>query len=95
MIGKNGENSYIKICLPLDESEPALCSENDEPCSERTMYVEQEKRKNEDYLNKIKNNNFFAKPSSGKVKLLPGERIIAQQNEKKVVLDSQFMHKNE
>lgn len=87
MIGKNGENTYIKVCVPLDESETALCSENNDPCGYRADYVEKEKKKNEDYIAKIKSNNFFKK-SPTNVKLLPGEKIIAKENNKEVVLDS-------
>ncbi len=87
MIGKNGENSYVKVCVPLDESETALCAEDDDPCEYRADYVEKEKKKNEDYISKIKSNNFFQKAPS-KVKLLPGEKIIAKDSNKQVVLDS-------
>jgi hypothetical protein len=87
MIGKNGENTFVKVCVPLDESLTALCTEKDEACSHRAEYVEKEKKKNEEYINRIKNNNFFAKPKSlGYVKLLPGEHIADKS--KKVVLDS-------
>jgi 3-dehydroquinate synthase class II len=92
MIGKNGENTYIKVCIPLDESETALCSERDEPCGPRAQYVEQEKKKNEDYINKIKSNNFFKKTTPVNVKLLPGEKIIAKDKDKEVVLDSSTLN---
>jgi hypothetical protein len=88
MIGKNGENTFIKVCLPLDESETALCSEKDEPCGPKAQYVEKEKQKNEDYISKIKSNNFFKKKGLEQVKLLPGEKIIANQQGKQMVLDS-------
>ncbi len=87
MIGKNGENTYVKVCIPLDESESALCSENDEACGFRADYVEKEKKKNEDYISKIKSNNFFKKGPSN-IKLLPGEKIIAKDSNKEIVLDS-------
>lgn len=66
MIGKNSENSFIKVCLPIDESENALCSDTDEKCAERAEYVDQEKKKNEDYIEKIKTNNFFKKKNHQK-----------------------------
>jgi hypothetical protein len=89
MIGKNGENTFIKVCVPLDESMTALCSDKDEPCSNRSEYVEKEKKKNEDYIEKIKSNNFFKKNNlGGKVKLLPGEKIIAKDQGKELVIDS-------
>jgi hypothetical protein len=93
MIGKSGENTFIKVCLPLDESETALCSDQDEPCGQRAEYVDQEKKKNEDYIQKIKTNNFFGgkKSKLGTVKLLPGEQIIAKDKDKSVVLTSQNM----
>ena len=77
MVGSKGENTFLKVCLPLDESETALVSDKDEPCSPKAKYVEKEKQKNEDYIKKIKNNNFFkkSKHNKGMVKLLPGEEI--------------------
>ena len=35
MIGNNGESTFVKICLPLDESETALGSDKDDYCGER------------------------------------------------------------
>ena len=35
LIGVKGESTFVKVCLPLDESETALCSDQDEPCGER------------------------------------------------------------
>lgn len=34
MIVKHGENTFIKVCLPLDETETALCWDQDEPCTQ-------------------------------------------------------------
>ena len=54
---------------------------------------EKEKRKNEDYIQKIRTNNFFKKkPGLGKVKLLPGEKIMAKEGDKKIVLDSSVLN---
>ncbi len=89
MIGKNGENTFIKVCMPLDESETALCSDKDDSCGPRADYVEKEKKKNEEYISRIKTNNYFKKKSTlGTVKLLPGEKMIAKDGNKKIVLDS-------
>lgn len=88
MIGKNGENTFVKVCLPLDESETALCSDKDDPCGSRSEYVEKEKKKNEDYIQKIKSNNFFKKKQIGMVKLLPGEKMIIKEQNKEVIIDS-------
>lgn len=86
MIGSKGENTFLKVCLPLDESETALVSDKDEACSPKAKYVEKEKQKNEDYIKKIKNNNFFKKkPNDGLVKLLPGESIKYKGENNKVV----------
>jgi hypothetical protein len=93
MIGKNGENTFIKVCMPLDESETALCSDKDEPCGPRAAYVEKEKKKNEEYIGKIKSNNFFKKPALGMVKLLPGEKMIVKEKDKEIVLDSNSINK--
>jgi len=32
MIGNKGESTFLKICLPLDESETALASDKDDSC---------------------------------------------------------------
>ena len=89
MIGKRGENTFLKVCLPLDESETALCSDKDEACGPRSDYVEKEKKKNEEYIQKIRSNNFFKKKNTlGKIKLLPGEKLIAKEGNKQIVLDS-------
>jgi hypothetical protein len=89
MIGKNGENTFIKVCLPLDESETALCSDKDEACGPRCGYVEKEKKKNEEYISKIKSNGFFKKKSGlGMVKLLPGEKMVVKEKDKEIILDS-------
>jgi len=93
MIGKRGENIFLKVCLPLDESETALCSDKDELCGPRSDYVEKEKKKNEEYISKIRSNNFFKKKTGlGKIKLLPGEKMVAKQGDKKVVLDSNTLN---
>ena len=39
MIGKNGESTFVKICLPLDESETALGSDKDDPCGPRVICI--------------------------------------------------------
>ncbi len=90
MIGKNGESTFIKVCMPLDESETALCSEKDEACGPKADYVEKEKIKNEGYITQIKNglSNNGQTLENQKVKLRSGENIIANDGGKKVILDS-------
>jgi len=89
MIGKRGENTFLKVCIPLDESETALCSDKDEACGPRAEYVEKEKKKNEEYIMRIRTNNFFNKKNRrNTIKLLPGEKLIAKDGEKKIVYDS-------
>ncbi|MCQ2818882.1 MAG: hypothetical protein MJ252_16575, partial [archaeon] len=62
LIGKEGESIYLKVCIPIDENEPALCSMNlNDKCGNRVEYVNKQKAANTDYLNKIKNGNFFKK----------------------------------
>ena len=54
-------------------------------------FKDKEKEKNEDYIGKIKTNNFFKKKKdySGMVKLLPGEKMIVKDaKNKEIVLDS-------
>ncbi len=89
MIGKHGENTFLKVCIPLDESETALCSDKDEACGPRAEYVEKEKKKNEEYISKIRSNNFFKKKGPlNTIKLLPGEKLISKVGDKKIVMDS-------
>lgn len=38
MIGGKGETTYLKVCLPLDESLTALVGDKDEPCGDRVKY---------------------------------------------------------
>jgi hypothetical protein len=94
MVGKDGQNSFVKICLPLDESLTALCSEKDEPCASRAQFVDNEKAKNEDYIQKIKSNNFFKKDGIKQVKLMPGEKIIANDQGRTLVLDHNSIKNN-
>lgn len=61
MIGNNGESTFLRICLPVSENLTALVSEKEELCAKNAKLVEKEKEKNEDYINKIKGNNFFKK----------------------------------
>ena len=39
MIGGKGETTYLKVCLPLDESLTALVGDKDEPCGDRVILV--------------------------------------------------------
>lgn len=69
MISTKGENTFVKVCLPVDESEPALASDKeDETCSVKTKAVDKEKKKNQDYLAKIRKNNFFKKKKTAETK---------------------------
>ena len=38
MIGGKGETTYLKVCLPLDESLTALVGDKDEPCGDRVKF---------------------------------------------------------
>ena len=54
----------------------------------KTQFVEKEKAKNEAYITQIRSKKFFRK-SSGIVKLLPGEKMVAKESSNNtVVLDS-------
>jgi hypothetical protein len=39
MIGGKGETTYLKVCLPLDESETALVGDKDDPCLDRVILI--------------------------------------------------------
>ena len=58
MADENNENYYIKVCLPIDESLVAMCSDKDEPCADKAKTAEEAKQSNEDYLSKIKEHYF-------------------------------------
>ena len=85
MIGKNGENSFVKVCMPLDENTCALCSDNNEKCDYRVKVVEEEKAKNKEYIEKIKKNQFFSKKQETKklLKLRDSEKGAEKKNEPK------------
>lgn len=38
MIGGKGESTFLKVCLPLDESETALVSDKDEACLNKVLF---------------------------------------------------------
>ncbi len=78
LIGKSNQKTVIKVCLPMDESENALCSDQDEPCLQRASYLDQEKKKNEDYIEKIKHNYFAAKSkNSNTMKQQSNQNIVS------------------
>ena len=93
MMSKLHENTSIKVCLPLDESETALCTDQDELCVQRAICVEQEKKEKEDFIERIRTDNFFTKKRKlGTVELLPGEKLIIKHKDKRVVLYSENMN---
>lgn len=60
----------------------------------KAQFVNEEKARNEDYIAKIRSNNFFKKNKSlsGMMKLLPGENLITKDaKDKKIVLNSSSM----
>ena len=69
MIGKNGESTFVKICLPLDESETAMGSDKDDPCGPRvnTFFIfrrnllKKKKIKMKHIFNKLEAKSFFEK----------------------------------
>jgi hypothetical protein len=93
MIGKAGQNNFIKVCLPLDESEPALCSEDSQECGDRAAFVESEKKKNENNIERIRTGKVKKKISPGvlnMIKLLPGEHI--KNKEKNIDIHSNSVY---
>ena len=64
----------------------------------QATFVDKEKEKNEDYIGKIKTNNFFKKKNnySGMVKLLPGEKMVVRdEKNKNIVLDANTIKQRE
>lgn len=53
------EKKVIRVCIPLDESEPAMSSDKNEPCAKKAEYVDQERKKNEEYLESLRSNPNF------------------------------------
>lgn len=39
MIGNKGETTYVKVCLPLDESETAMVSDKDDSCLDKVNFL--------------------------------------------------------
>lgn len=71
---QENESYFIKVCLPMDESLVALCSEKDEPCSEKAKAAETAKRNNEDYLSNIRSHYFLNRPINNTKKKKPSKK---------------------
>ncbi len=90
MISDKGEDTFLKVCLPLDESEPAIVSETDETCLEKARMIDEEKLKNEEYINKIKKNGFFKKKKTNTTtKLNDDEKIVYTENNQRKEIKNQ------
>lgn len=68
------EKKLIRVCIPLDESEPAMSSDKNEPCAKRTEYVDQERKKNDDYLENLRLNPNF--PQLKRIVKVQSNRLI-------------------
>ena len=55
----SGDKKNVKVCLPLDESETAVMNDKNEPCAKRAEFVDQERKKNDDYLQNLQSNPNF------------------------------------
>ena len=72
------EKKVLKICLPEDEGKTAVVFDKDETCGKRAQLVDQEKKKNEEYLENIKSNPYFP------VRRRPQIEKIQQQENKNI-----------
>lgn len=81
MIGNNGESTFLRICLPISESLTALVSEKEDLCAKNVKLVEKEREKNEDYISKIRGNNFFKKVEKKDVSKKIDIKMSPVQNE--------------
>lgn len=82
----HSENIFIKVCLPLDESIVALCSDKDEPCYFKAQEAEKIRKSNEDYLNQIHSHYFLGRNVSAK------KKKIIKTNQVGVNINSQVMN---
>ena len=65
MLGQSGENTFVKVCLPIDEAVPALCSRSEEECAKRVLYLEKQKIANQQYMEKM-SSGFFSNNNKNK-----------------------------
>lgn len=85
MIGSRGDNMFVKVCLPIDESVPAMCNRNgngnnNKECKSLVGLVEKQKVLNKDYLDKIRETNFFKKNNKESVNIKKEKEIISHNN---------------
>jgi len=55
------DKKLVKVCLPLDEGETALINDKNQMCANGVQYVDQERKKNDDYLENLRSNPNFPK----------------------------------
>lgn len=53
------EKKLVKVCLPLEESETAIVNDRSDPCAKTAELVDQERKKNDDYLENLRSNPNF------------------------------------
>lgn len=84
LIGKNGESTFVKVCLPIDESEPALCGITDDLCGYRAKFVDKQKIVHQDYINTLKGGGFFSSTTKKEQKSQNNVNLPPRLNEKDV-----------
>lgn len=92
MLGQSGENTYVKVCLPIDEAVPALCSRSEEECGKRVLYLEKQKIANQQYMEKM-SSGFFSHDNKNVanteiINLSSKGRFLNKVNDEKKVKDN-------
>lgn len=89
MLGQTGENTFVKVCLPIDEAVPALCSRSEEECGKRVVYLEKQKIANQQYMEKM-SAGFFSNSSGNAeiVNLTNKGKYMKKENDEKRIKDN-------
>ena len=66
-----GDKKNVKVCLPVDESETAVMNDKNEPCAKRAEFVDQERTKNDEYLQNLSSNPNFPRRRRPEIQIAP------------------------
>ena len=94
LVGSRGDNMFVKVCLPIDESVPAMCSNNNsKECKPLVRLVEKQKMLNKDYVDKIKATNFFKKDNNDSKTIKKEKEITYNNNNNSTTLNKEIAFK--
>jgi hypothetical protein len=74
------DRKILRVCLPLDESETAFVNDKNQMCSEGAQYIDQERKKNDDYLENLRSNPNFPKRKRPEIPQIPINNITPNIN---------------